>query len=246
MFKTSTLMPFPVANYFSEHRIAVYTCIIGAYDKLIQPKLKPNNIDYYVITDQPHSPESMWRFLDVSHIKSKLSSLSAVEQNRWYKTHPHLLFQDYDYSVYLDGNITPVSDFTELINRIGPCAIATHRHYCRNCVYEESEAILRSNKDTVERVRQHVRFLQEQGMPKNYGLADCSVIARKHHDIACIGLMEQWWEEFLRNSRRDQLSFPYVLFKNGMSVYDVTTLGSNRVINDALDVTMHIQATRGM
>ena len=91
-----------------------------------------------------------------------------------------------------------------------------------------------------------MRFLQEQGMPKNYGLADCSVIARKHHDIACIGLMEQWWEEFLRNSRRDQLSFPYVLFKNGMSVYDVTTLGSNRVINDALDVTMHIQATRGM
>jgi hypothetical protein len=231
---------FPVANYFSEHRIAVYTCIIGAYDKLTEPKFKPDNIDYYVITDQPLPHESMWCFLDASRIKMKLSSLNATEQNRWHKMHPHLLFPNYDYSIYLDGNVAPVSDLTEFINRIGSCAIATHSHYIRNCVYQEAEAILQSGKDRPEHVKQHLRFLQEQGMPKEYGLADCSVIARKHHDTFCISLMEQWWKEFLLHSRRDQLSFPYVLFKNGLPMKDVTTLGSNRIFNDALDIAMHL------
>ena len=158
--------------------------------------------------------------------------------------HPHLLFPDYDYSIYLDGNVNPVSDLTEFIHRIGSCGVATHRHYMRECVYEEAEAILQRGKDTPEDVEMHVNFLQGQGMPKNYGLADCSVIARKHHDPYCICLMEQWWVEFLAHSRRDQLSFPYVLFKNGVKVEDVANLGSNRIFNDALDITTHIQHPR--
>ncbi len=232
---------FQSPNYFSEHRIAVYTCIIGAYDKFLEPKIKPDNIDYYAITDQSLAVNSAWCLFDVSHIKKKQPSLSAIEQNRWYKMHPHLLFPDYEYSIYLDGNITPMSDLTELINRIGPYPIATHCHYTRNCVYQEARVVLQLGKDTPEHIEKHLLFLQEQGMPKDYGLADCSVIARKHHDTFCISLMEQWWKEFLLYSRRDQLSFPYVLFKNGLTIANVATLGPNRVFNDALDITMHTQ-----
>ena len=66
------LKEFSPSNYFHEERIAVYTCIIGAYDQLINPELKPDNIDYYVITDQ-RSSESVWTSLDLSPIKKKLS-----------------------------------------------------------------------------------------------------------------------------------------------------------------------------
>ena len=231
-------------NYFSEQRIAVYTCILGGYDLLAKPKLKPDNIDYYVITDQPLSDDSLWNFLDVSPFDTKLEGLSAIEQNRWYKMHPHLLFLDYDYSIYLDGNITPVSDLTEFIHRIGSNGIATHNHYMRDCVYQEALAVLQNGKDTLELIELHVRFLQEQKMPKDYGLADCSVIARRHHEAHCISLMEQWWKGFLMHSRRDQISFPYVLFKNGVPMADVMTLGSNRIFNDALDVAIHLRESR--
>ena len=234
------LNEFPVANYFSEHRIAVYTCVIGAYDQIDEPRCKPDNIDYYIITDQPLSSESMWHFLDVSHMKEELSNLTPIEQNRWYKMHPHLLFPDYDYSIYLDGNITPVTDLTEFVNRVGSSAIATHRHYIRDCVYQEAKAVLQSGKDNKENIRQHLLFLEEQGMPKEYGLADCSVIARKHHEASCVTLMKQWWKEFLLHSRRDQLSFPYVLFKNNLPTIDLMTLGPNRIFNDALNIKMHI------
>ena len=213
-------------HHFSEQRIAVYTCILDGYDQLAKLKLKPDNIDYYVITDRPPSDESMWCSLDVSQVQEKLSHLSIIEQNRWYKMHPHLLFVDYDYSVYLDGNVTPISDLTEFIHRIRSTGIATHRHYIRDCVYREAQAVVQSGKDSPEHIEQHLHFLQELGMPKNYGLADCSVIARRHHDAFCISLMDQWWKEFLAHSRRDQLSFPYVLFKNGVSMADVSTLGS--------------------
>jgi len=100
--------------------------------------------------------------------------------------------------------------------------------------------VLQSGKDNKENIRQHLLFLEEQGMPKEYGLADCSVIARKHHEASCVTLMKQWWKEFLLHSRRDQLSFPYVLFKNNLPTIDLMTLGPNRIFNDALNIKMHI------
>ena len=215
------LAPQP-ANYFSDYRVAVYTSIIGNYDRLNTPGCRPNNIDYFVITD-----------------RQKLSGLTDAEQSRWYKMHPHLLFPDHEYSVYLDGNIAPVSDLTEFIHRIGPRGIATHQHYYRNCAYQEAQAVLERGKDIKERLDRHVRFLQEEGLPPNYGLADCGVIARRHHNPFCVSLMEQWWREFLTHSRRDQISFPYLLFKNGVKIVEVATLGANRMHNDALYISKH-------
>ncbi len=229
-----------VANYFSEHRVAVYTCIIGDYDQFTLPACKPDNIDYFAIADRPPLADSPWNFLDVSDIRKNLSGLTHAEQSRWYKMHPHRLFPDYSYSIYLDGNITPISDLTEWIHRIGPCGIATHRHPYRNCVYQEAQAILQRGKDTQERIDRQVRFMIEADFPKSYGLADCGIIARRHHHPFCIDLMEQWWREFLAHSRRDQMSFPYLLFKNGVRMEEVTTLGGNRMYNDAFYISEHL------
>ena len=224
------------ANYFSEHRIAVYTCIIGNYDQLAGPACQPNNIDYFVIADTVSSAKSPWNFLEVANGLN----LTDIEQSRWCKMHPHLLFPHHDYSIYLDGNIAPISDLTELIHRIGPCGVATHQHYYRNCAYQEAQAVLQRGKDTQERIDRHLRFLSEEKFPTHYGLADCGVIARRHHHPMCVHLMKQWWKEFLAHSRRDQISFPYVLFKNGVKMGEVTTLGFNRMHNDALSISKHL------
>ena len=56
----------------------------------------------------------------------------------------------------------------------------------------------------------------------------------------CKGLMEQWWGEFVKYCKRDQISFPYVMFKNGLSMNDIVTLGSNVYKNPSFRITTHL------
>jgi len=52
-------------------------------------------------------------------------------------------------------------------------------------------------------------------------------MARSHMKPECIKIMEDWWNEFDNVSQRDQLSFMYVMWKNGMGLSDITSLGSD-------------------
>ena len=40
------------------------------------------------------------------------------------------------------------------------------------------------------------------------------VLFRRHNEKDCIKTMEDWWTEIKHNSKRDQLSFNYVAWKN--------------------------------
>lgn len=49
-------------------------------------------------------------------------------------------------------------------------------------------------------------------------LAKINILYRRHNEPVLIRVMEDWWY-FLENySRRDQLSFVYVLWKNGFDI----------------------------
>ena len=221
-------------DYFSEDRIAVYTVIFGKYDEILEPYCSPDNIDYYIITDQEFdSLKSKWEKVDISAFKSKIKNMSSSEKNRYFKINPSLVFKDYKYSIYIIGNILVVSDFTELINKIGLFDIATHTHNSRDCVYEEAKAVLAAGKEKKKNIDIQMKAYRDAGMPKKYGLMECNIIARRHTE-QCSKIMWQWWEEFQKFSKRDQLSLPYVLFKNGIDVSDVATLGVNVLQNPAL------------
>ena len=70
-------------------------------------------------------------------------------------------------------------------------------------------------------------------------MLECNLIVRDHDDAAMKKVMEMWWEEFCKRSKRDQLSLPYVLFKNGIKVESVGVLGTNIFQNYALRVVKH-------
>ena len=55
----------------------------------------------------------------------------------------------------------------------------------------------------------------------------CGIFLREHNNPICVRLMEDWWREVQTKSRRDMLSFPYVIWKNGFSMDDVFTLPGN-------------------
>lgn len=227
-------------NYFSNERIAVYTCIFGKYDLIDEPYIHPNNIDYYIITDQPVPETSAWRQVELDTYDSILRGRSNVEKNRWFKMHPHEVFSGYRYSVYVDGNVTPITDFTELVNRIGRIGVAMFWHSYNNCVYQEAYY----NKYSVKKVdneelERHISFLRAQGMPEDFGMTTCNVIARDHFNPTCKKLMDDWWQEFMTHCRRDQISFPYVVWKNGLAMDDIAKLGVDVWNTDCLIVNNH-------
>ena len=58
-------MSFRVKN-FGNRKIAVYTCIVGGYDKVYEPKAVSDLCDYYLISDQKPEKPSVWQWIDIA------------------------------------------------------------------------------------------------------------------------------------------------------------------------------------
>ena len=213
-------------NYFSNDRIAVYTCITGGYDSLREPFVHPDNIDYYAVTDFEIPGDSAWKRIDVADY-DEVKDFSPALKNRYFKINPHKIFKDYKYSVYLDGNIRIYSDFTEHVNRMSKYGFSHFRHSKRTCAYVEAKVCRLLGKETAENIDRYTSRLREAGFPENYGLLACDFIVREHNRPECIKVMEAWFAEFRDHLKRDQVSLPFVLFQNGIDPEEAATLGGD-------------------
>lgn len=224
-----------IDDYFLDGRIAVYTSIFGKYDLIQEPIFRPNNIDYYIITDQDVKRDSMWKKREVN-IPEKLDN---VEKNRYAKMHADILFPEYEYSIYVDGSIHIISDLTPFVKAIRECGIAVHKHSQRTCLYEELNSAITSYKISRKEADRYRIFLESEGMPIKYGLCECGIIARKHNNSICKKVMEDWWVQFSSYIKRDQISLPYVLYKNNITINQVATLGDNIYRNKSIRINEH-------
>ena len=213
--------------YIREEKIVVYTALFGNYDSVREPQMKPENIDYVLLTDQSFPENTLWqRCRQESLLPEELRS-DPVLCNRWCKMHPHLLFPEYTYSIYIDSNIWVFSDLTPVAAGLDRYPVAMFRHKKRDCVYEEVQACIDQKKADPASLRRHEKTIREHGIPPKWGLLEASIIARKHMDPACISLMDAWWEAFRTNSRRDQISLIDVLWQAGIQPGKIGTLGNN-------------------
>lgn len=227
-------------NIYNENRFVVYTVIFGKYDRILEPVFVPDNCDFYIVTDNELPAYTKWKKYDLSKCMDLIKNFDNIEKNRYLKMHPEKLFPDYQYSIYIDGNIQPISDLTELVNKISPYGVSMHFHNHRNCVYKEIEVLKILKKDKKTNLDYHKEHLLNEEMPYNYGMLECNVIVRKHNDYLCQKLMDEWWHEFTNYSRRDQVSFPYVLYKNNIDVKEIATLGYDVRKNFCLRVYEHL------
>ena len=85
----------------------------------------------------------------------------------------------------------------------------------------------KQKKDKKDSLKAHLEVIQSHDVPKNWGLLEASVIARKHSDPRCMELMDAWWNSFARNSRRDQISLIDCLWLMGINPSVIGTLGNN-------------------
>ncbi len=213
---------FNLKNFFrtlSNHgKRVVYTCITGKCDKFppLLTKIDPET-DYICFTDNKFLLKlrkfGEWRISSL-----KFSRLDDTRNSRWHKTHPHVLFPDRDESIWIDGNIDILTDYIYNIKDFDKILIP--KHFLRDDIYEEINALRGSSKEEQENLDKINHFLKEQGFPEHYGLNETNIIIRSHLETAQI--MEEWWEIIEKYSKRDQLSLSYVLWKNNINVEDIS------------------------
>lgn len=224
---------------FTNTRIAVYTAITGNYDLPIEPLYVPQNVDFYIVTDMEISANSVWKKIDINLI-GKISRMDSTRKARFAKIHPHLFFKDYEYSIWIDSNFKAVGDLSKFIKCIGKeIPFASNWHPDRNSIYTELDACVMRKKDDESLLKKQVEFYKKEGMPDDFGLIETNMIVRKHMDCRCISLMEAWWEEIRRWSKRDQLSLPYVIWKQGYSMKDLGFIGNEVRENTSVQVVLH-------
>jgi hypothetical protein len=199
----------------------IYTCITGQYDDLQQHTFINYDYDYVCFTDNERllklEEYGIWK---ICHIK--YTKLDSQKNSRWHKTHPHILFPEYNKSIWIDGNINIITGYLfDLIETESKYPIKIQVHPSRNCIYSEIEAVLECKKDIKEVTDKVMKLLKEDGFPEEYGLNDTSIIYREHNDKKIIEIMELWWDMIERYSRRDQLSLSYILWENVIKPSDI-------------------------
>lgn len=220
-------------------RVAVYMAVFGGYDQIHEPIASDSQCDYYLITDSSTPGNSIWRGVG-EDILSMTKDMEPLVRNRFYKMHPHIIFPEYRYSLYLDGNIEIVGKISECIDYIHPnTGIALHNMSNRDCIYDEEKACALLGKGNRNLIHEQVKRYKNIGFPKHFGMYECPIIARDHQSETCKKLMDEWWNEFLDGGLRDQFSLPVVIWKNGMKFDDIGFLGNNVRLNNKFRVHKH-------
>jgi len=195
----------------------VYTALLGNYDKA-HPIAKEEGYDYFMFTDQKfqNNSKSNWTILHIGE-EVKSLNLSTFKLQRYFKTHPHLYFKQYNLSIYIDASFEIKGNLDEFLLRIltPKLSIYVLEHPDRKSINNELEAVIIALKEinkTVTIVRNKYNM---ENFPDNNGLSENCLIIRKHNELRCIDYMNDWFHEIKQYSHRDQLSFNYILWKTG-------------------------------
>lgn len=207
-------------------KIAVYTCIVGHYDQLLEPQYEEPGIDYYVFTDIDCPASSVWKKIDITQFE-EYKALTPTQLNRKIKMLPFMYLPEYDYSLYVDGNIMIIDAISPMIQEMGHHVFGVHYHRTRDCIYDESTRIAYLRKANMTTVNKQIEEYKRNGFPRHYGLYENTILIRNHRDEGVCHLMETWWEEYQKYPTRDQLSLPYIIWKTNYDRNKIHILGKN-------------------
>lgn len=192
----------------------IYTAVVGNYDEIKQPLAVDERFDYVLFSNDINEKRiGVWQVKPIPYhnpIQTKIA--------RWVKTHPEELLSDYPCSLWMDANMRIVSSdiydrCMELFHNSIPIASVTHPD--RDCIYDEAVCCMSIQIETELVAIPWLHKIHHEGYPYNNGLTETNILFRLHRDSARFDQL--WWQCIEKYSRRDQLSFDYVLWKTGMS-----------------------------
>uniref|UniRef100_A0A5B7AQM4 TOD1/MUCI70 glycosyltransferase-like domain-containing protein n=1 Tax=Davidia involucrata TaxID=16924 RepID=A0A5B7AQM4_DAVIN len=222
-------------NYMKTCKVVVSTCAFGGGDDLYQPigmsEASLQKVCYVAFWDEitlaAQEKEGRrigedqyiekWRIVIVKNLPFQDQRLNGKIP----KMLGHRLFPHARYSIWVDSKSQfrrdPLGVLEALLFRTNS-ELAISEHGARSNVYDEAKAVVKKNKATPEEVEVQMIQYHHDGLPEDKrfngkkALAEASIIAREHTPLTNL-FMCLWFNEVVRFTSRDQLSFPYVLWR---------------------------------
>jgi len=192
-----------------KYRLLVYTALFGDYDYLIDPREKFEGCDFICFTDQNQLKSDFWEIRLIDKCDLPLNMM-----NRKYKILPHLFIKSYERSLYIDPNIAILKNPKDLSDKyLNHLDFVVPKHFLRNCVYDEAKECIILMKDIKKNIKKQIQRYKEANFPAQFGLSENNILLRNHLKKSISILMESWWLELNKETKRDQLSLPFVMWK---------------------------------
>ena len=195
---------------FKKEKLAVYTCITGYYDMLQTPIYCSSDLDYICFTNNKDLHSDIWNIKYISD-----NSLDNIRLARYVKLFPYIFLKEYDTSIWVDGKYQIKADMKEYVTKYEKTkSMLCFPHPERDCIYDEAVVCKYIKKCVVEDVDRQIDKYKNLNYPVKNGLYETGCIVRNHHDAIVQTIMSDWWDEIVKYSYRDQISFPYILWKH--------------------------------
>lgn len=198
-------------------KYVIYTAIVGGYDNVMQPEVVDSRFDYILFSnDIKEKTVGVWKVHPIEY-----HNVDNTRISRYIKTHPEELLQGYEFSIWMDASMQICTSFVyeraiELYN--GEIQISSMWHPIRKCIYEEAFAVVHGMVEHESVVVKWCHKLRRENYPQNNGLCETGFLYRKHTNLVK-KFNNLWWTCIDKYSRRDQLSFNYVLWKMGVQCH---------------------------
>ena len=195
-------------------KYAIYTAMVGGYDEIMQPVVIDDRFDYILFSDDIKEDRvGVWQVRPIAYTNPDNTRIC-----RYVKTHPEELLPGYDASVWMDSNIRIMT--SAVYERIvelyeSGSLIASINHLGYDCIYDEAFEVLFRRYERERIVVDWCCKLTQESYPKHNGLYETGVMFRVHNEKNK-EIDAMWWECIEKYSKRDQLSFNYVLWKLGV------------------------------
>ena len=213
-------------------RIAVMVCITGEFDEFVPYPFTDPEIDYYFVTDRPD-----WQVPDI--VKNSFNVIPARYSNpnprrtaRFVKSHPYLYLNNYDYCVWIDGNIIPLQEIRPMVDDLirSGADLGVIAHTVRTSWKEEAIECVRISADKSDVLHEQIEYYNSKGLPEA-GLIETNILISNLRKPEVIKFFSLWWAEICRFSLRDQVSInaaisesnvrTHFIFPQGKSVRDM-------------------------
>lgn len=190
-------------------KIAIYTAVFGGFDRLLEQSFCHPIVDFIYFTDQDIESKT-WEVR-----KIPLWNNDPLKTSKKLKIQPHLFLPEYDYTLWIDGNITVSEDILqpfEVMSQYNMDAVF-FKHPETNSFYDECKHVISLGKTSENEVNRHIdKYKNEKYLGEN-GQIETNLIWRKNNSPHLEKTMNCWWEQLETLSIRDQLGIMYSFWK---------------------------------
>lgn len=189
-------------------RRVVYTCLFGYSERFLDQKLEGDGrTDFVCFTDDEELRSDFWQMKVVPK-----TLLDPHRRSKGFKHRPHIFFPNHEFSLYIDNTVelttSPSAFFKQL--KTNNSFFMMFEHPERSCVYDEAEIVERYGFDDPDLIKNQMKFYESFNYQRMNGLHATTVMLRRHNDPKIKTAMNEWHDQVLRYSKRDQLSFDVV------------------------------------